>query len=173
MFKDLYTGSPWSLPCSSCRVLQSVFCTRSKVYWGKMGSVLWPAVCAKGIERDVLWTSPGCASCLSFGHYVWCPSCSDPHHHLISSQMIQVLQGHRTLSPSTPRAAQPGAGLWVYSGSQVSLASKFCSWRVSLKPYLFITLFPFQSKSAAIYKCLTGTYLPYACLRSSRKEKGN
>lgn len=48
--RPLY-GSPWSLLCSSCFILQSVFYTRSKVYWERMGSVLWPAARAKGIER--------------------------------------------------------------------------------------------------------------------------
>lgn len=175
MFKDLYTGSPWSLLCSSCRILQSVFYAGSKVYWGKMRSVLWPAPCAKGREREELFCGPLQAMRLSWllGITFDVPAVQTHIPTLIPASWSRYcsVTGPSHLPLSQLDSQELGAS--SSSGSQVPLGSKFCSWRVSPKPYFFITLFPFQSKSAAVYKCLTGTYLPYACLRSSRKGKGN
>lgn len=162
MFKDLYTGSPWSLLCSSCPILQSVFYTGSKVYWGKMGSVLWPAAHAKGIEREELFCGQkGCASCLISGDCVWCPSCSDPHPYLIPSQLLQVLQ-----DPLTFHYQGWTAGSWV---PLATLSPKFliCQQILQLKIFpetLFLYYFSPISKLKCCNVQMSNRHLSSICL---------
>lgn len=80
----------------------------SKVYWEKMGSVLWPAARAKGTEREELFCRQK-RLCILLDFWGLC----------LMSQLFRPTSlpysqpadpGTAGLSPSTIRAGQPGAG---------------------------------------------------------------
>lgn len=62
MFKDRYTGNALDLSCALPVIFYNwgflVFYGRAEVYWGKPGSVLWPAACVKGVEREEMFCGP-------------------------------------------------------------------------------------------------------------------